>query len=165
VIREFRVVTFLTLAAVFAIGCERSAFDELEANKKLVSRFIISTNEQDFAAYDELLSSDMQSHFPGGDARDREQFEDGEREFAVAFPDISRTIEDLIAEDDKVVARTSLRGTHLGDFLEIPATGRPIQITALAVYRIADGRIAEAWIEADFIGLMSQINGADPQDR
>ena len=89
---------------------------------------------------------------------DRGQTEDGERSFAAAFPDIVRTINDLVAEGDKIVARTSLVGTHQGQFQGIAATGREVRITALVIYRVENGKIAESWVEADFIGLLAQIN-------
>jgi predicted ester cyclase len=141
------------------------ASTDLQSNKEIVRHFIAETNAQNFSAYEEVLTADLVQHFPGGIDKDRQVVEENERMFAAAFPDISRTIEDLIAEGDKVVARTSLRGTHLGDFGGISATGRPIQFTGLVVYRIAEGRIAESWVEFDVISLMSQISDVDAADQ
>jgi predicted ester cyclase len=141
------------------------ASTDLQSNKEIVRHFIAETNAQNFSAYEEVLTADLVQHFPGGIDKDRQAVEENERMFAAAFPDISRTIEDLIAEGDKVVARTSLRGTHLGDFGGISATGRPIQFTGLVVYRIAEGRIAESWVEFDVISLMSQISDVDAADQ
>ena len=137
---------------------------DIEVNKSVVRQFISATNEQNFGAYDELLSDHMVSHFPGGVTLDRGQTEDGERSFAAAFPDIVRTIEDLVAEGDKIVARTSLVGTHQGQFQGIAATGREVRITALAIYRVENGKITESWVEADFLGLMAQINDSTNYD-
>jgi steroid delta-isomerase-like uncharacterized protein len=81
--------------------------------------------------------------------------------FRAAFPDQWWQIEDLIAEGDRVVARTTMRGTHKGDFFGIPATGREVTLTGVHVLRIADGRIAEHWGNNDDLGLMRQI-GAIP---
>ena len=82
--------------------------------------------------------------------------------FHAAFPDQWWQIEDLIAEGDRVVARTTMRGTHDGDFFGIPATGRSVRLTGVHVMRIADGRIVEHWGNNDDLGLMRQL-GAIPE--
>jgi predicted ester cyclase len=82
--------------------------------------------------------------------------------FRAAFPDVDWHIDDLIAEGDKVVARTTMRGTHTGDFFGIPPTGRQVEMTGVHVMRIADGRIIEHWGSNDDLGLMRQL-GLVPQ--
>jgi steroid delta-isomerase-like uncharacterized protein len=84
------------------------------------------------------------------------------RLFRAAFPDQWWQIEDLIAEGDRVVARTTMRGTHSGDFFGIPASGRAVTLTGVHVLRIADGRIIEHWGSNDDLGLLRQI-GALPE--
>jgi steroid delta-isomerase-like uncharacterized protein len=84
------------------------------------------------------------------------------RLFRAAFPDQWWQIEDLIAEGDRVVARTTMRGTHTGDFFGIPASGRAVTLTGVHVLRIADGRIVEHWGSNDDLGLLRQI-GALPE--
>ncbi len=74
-----------------------------------------------------------------------------------AFPDIDVTVEDQIAEGDKVVTRFSARGTHRGDFMGIPATGKRVTIKAIHIHRIEDGRIAGLWEEIDLAGLYNQL--------
>lgn len=74
-----------------------------------------------------------------------------------AIPDIHATIEDMVAEGDKVVARFTLRGTHEAEFLGVPATGRPISIAVINIYRFEDGRVAEVWQLPDALGLMRQL--------
>jgi steroid delta-isomerase-like uncharacterized protein len=78
------------------------------------------------------------------------------------FPDLHVSVEDLIAEGDKVCVRLSVEGTHLGDALA-PATGRKVKFGAIVIARIADGRIAEAWNNLDQLGMLRQI-GALPPD-
>lgn len=73
-----------------------------------------------------------------------------ERQFGAAFPDAHHTIDDLIAEDDRVVLRTTARATHQGEFEGIPRTGRTVEFTGLVVYRIAGDKIAEAWARSTF---------------
>ena len=122
--RLLAIPALLGLATI--MSCVPPPSTDLQSNKEIVRRFIAETNAQNFSAYDELLTGDLVQHFPGGIDKDRQVVEENERMLATAFPDIFRTIEDLIAEGNKVVARTSLRGTHLGDFGGISATGRPI---------------------------------------
>ncbi|MFO7635668.1 MAG: ester cyclase [Caldilinea sp.] len=74
-----------------------------------------------------------------------------------AFPHYEMLAEDLIAEDDRVVVRFKIRGTHQGDFMGIPATGRPIDVPGIIIYRIADGRIVEHWMETDAMSMMQQL--------
>ena len=91
----------------------------------------------------------------------REELEQFIRMLYAAFPDMYHTIEDMIAEGDKVVARFSIRGTHKGEFQGIPATGKEVAVTGIFIFHIAEGKIAEAWEEADMMGLMRQL-GAIP---
>lgn len=77
--------------------------------------------------------------------------------FRGAFPDISVTVEDMIAEGDRVVARCSVRGKHQGDTLGFAATEAPVEFTGVAIVRIADGQIVEAWNNFDFRQMYRQL--------
>jgi predicted ester cyclase len=83
-------------------------------------------------------------------------------DFRQGFPDVVSTIEDLIAEGDKVVARWRSRATHEGNYMDIPPTGNRVEFTGISVYRIEGGKIAESWTVEDQFGLMQQI-GAIPE--
>jgi predicted ester cyclase len=83
-------------------------------------------------------------------------------DFRQGFPDVVSTIEDLIAEGDKVVARWRSRATHQGEYMGIPPTGKEVAFTGISVYRIEGGKIAESWNSEDQLGLMRQI-GAVPE--
>jgi len=83
------------------------------------------------------------------------------RLFRSVFPDLRWDIDDLIAEGDRVVARTTMRGTHRGDFFGIPPTGRSVEMRGVHIMRIADGQIIEHWGSNDDLGLMRQL-GAIP---
>jgi predicted ester cyclase len=78
-------------------------------------------------------------------------------DFRRGFPDVISTIEDLIAEGDKVVARWRSQATHQGDYLGIAPTGKEVEFTGISFYRIEAGRIAESWNEEDELGLVRQI--------
>jgi steroid delta-isomerase-like uncharacterized protein len=74
-----------------------------------------------------------------------------------AFPDLQAHIEDIFAAQDKVAVRLRIRGTHSGEFLGIPATGRTVEYVSHEFYRIADGLIAEEWICSDMTTLLRQL--------
>ena len=78
------------------------------------------------------------------------------------FPDLESTIEDLIAEREKVVAHWRAHATHQGEYMGIPPTGKEVEFTGISVYRIEAGKIAESWNVEDALGLMRQI-GAIPE--
>ena len=76
-----------------------------------------------------------------------------------AFPDWHVTLDDVIAEGDRVVARATGRGTHLGAFMGIAPTRKPVTSSWIVIYRIVDGKLAEHWINSDDLGLLRQLGG------
>lgn len=79
-----------------------------------------------------------------------------------AFPDVHATIEDLLADGDKVIERTTARATSKGTFNGISPTGKPVLWTEIHIYRLRGGRIDEHWGEIDFLGLMTQLGAIPP---
>ncbi len=85
--------------------------------------------------------------------------------FRSAFADLHVSLDDLIAEEDKVVARWTLQGTHQGTFMGIPATGKQVKAGGLVIYRLMGGKIAEYWGSFDALGVMRQLGASpDPGD-
>jgi steroid delta-isomerase-like uncharacterized protein len=84
--------------------------------------------------------------------------------FRQAFPDYRITIHDVIVEGDKVVTRKTFTGTHRGDWMGVPASGRAVSFGAIDIVRIADGKVVEHWAEFDMLTLLQQI-GALPTAR
>jgi predicted ester cyclase len=76
-----------------------------------------------------------------------------------AFPDLRLTVEDMVAEDDRVAARWSLHGTHEGVLptIDVRPTGEEVTFTGISIYRFKDSRIIEIWQEGDYVGLMEQL--------
>jgi predicted ester cyclase len=74
-----------------------------------------------------------------------------------AFPDIHETIEDMLAEGDRVVTRSTWRGTHQGAFLGIAPTGKQVSVTGIDISRVASGKFVEHWQAADNLGLLQQL--------
>lgn len=135
----------------------------LEENKALVRRLM----EEDISQGDEAVAAaiihpDFLDHTnPPGMQHGLEGHTAIVRIFRSVFPDLEWRIDDLIAEGDKVVARTTMRGTHRGAFFGIPPTGKVVEMPGVHIMRIADGRIAEHWGSNDDLGLMRQL-GAIP---
>lgn len=75
-----------------------------------------------------------------------------------AFPDLRAEIEDIFGAQDRVAVRLTFRGTHSGEFLGVPATGRSVRYVSHEIYRVADGLMAEEWICSDTATLMRQIS-------
>jgi steroid delta-isomerase-like uncharacterized protein len=133
-----------------------------EDNKAVVRRWIELWNTHDVAAVDEMVSSDYVRHDPNApEVRGPEAQKQLLTMFFTAFPDLHLTIEDLIAEGDKVVARLTARGTHQGELLGMPPSNTRVAIMLVDIFRLADGRIAEQWAILDILGMLQQI-GAIP---
>lgn len=81
--------------------------------------------------------------------------------FYAAFPDFHLTVEDMVAEGNRVAVRWSFRGTHQGELMGLPATGRQVTASGITIQRFADGTIVEGWTNFDVLGMMQQI-GAIP---
>jgi predicted ester cyclase len=111
---------------------------------------------QEFDKLGELLTSDFQLHL-GSDHLDAAQTQDLIRMFYNAFPDFKHHVEQVLAVDEMVVLRATDRATHSGDFQGIAPTGRRVSFGQIGIYRMADGKIAEVWEEADIMGLMQQL--------
>jgi steroid delta-isomerase-like uncharacterized protein len=88
----------------------------------------------------------------------RETWRQGFELMRCAFPDLRADIEDILADRDKVAVRVRFRGTHAGEFLGFPATGRTVEYVSHEFYRIADGLIAEEWICSDMATLFRQLS-------
>ena len=87
----------------------------------------------------------------------RETWQQGFEMMRRAFPDLRAHVEDVVAAEDKVAVRVRFRGTHAGEFLGFPATGRTVEYVSHEFYRIADGLIAEEWICSDMATLFRQL--------
>jgi len=135
-------------------------------NNKAIARQMLDEvfNRGDMRLADELLSPDYIEHeeLPPGLAAGREGLKQTILMTRAAFPDFVATLEDLVAEGDKVAQRITWTGTHLGDFMGIPATGKSVSILVLDIIRVVDGRIVEHWGLMDSTALMQQI-GAFPE--
>ncbi len=136
----------------------------LEQNKDVLRRFwteVFSGKNLDLI--DELFTPDWAYHGAGGqELRGREALKGFLSGFHQAFPDISATVEDLVAEGDRVVSRATGRGTHTGSLMGIPPTGREVTVPVICITRFENGRIAEDWELIDLFGMMQQLGVIPP---
>jgi steroid delta-isomerase-like uncharacterized protein len=114
------------------------------------------------SSIDRLLTPDFVAHgLPGGPLRGAAGFKPLVQSFRGAFPDISITIERVVAQGDFVTTLCRVRGTHTGDTLGIPATGRQVDFQGMTMGRAIDGRLQEGWNVYDFLTMYQQL-GVDP---
>lgn len=135
-----------------------------EENKAVVRRYAEQVwNGGDLTAVEEFIAPDYVRHDPGLPMEVRGP--DGVRAVIVAYrtalPDLHLTLDDTLADGDKVVLRLDVRGTHQGDLMGIPPSGRAVEITAIEIFRLDGGKIVEQWVAVDNLGLMRQIGALE----
>ena len=130
-----------------------------EENKALARRLFEDVwNNGDLDAIDKIYAPDIVNHtLPPGIPQGIEGNKVFTKMYLTAFPDTKMTIELQIAEGDKVVTRWQAQGTHKGELMGIPATGKQATVTGIVIDRIAGGRIVESWGEFDQMGMMQQL--------
>jgi steroid delta-isomerase-like uncharacterized protein len=136
-----------------------------EENKALVRRWFEELDKRNFAIIDELIPEDYIDHNPP--LPDLPPGREGVRQSSLrldaAFPDAVHTLEDQMAEGDKVMTRLTTRATFLGKCLGFQPTGRTVEVRGIAVHRIAGGKLVEHWAHMDMAGFMEQLGApAEP---
>jgi predicted ester cyclase len=131
-----------------------------EANKVLIRRLWDEVwNQGHLATLDEIISPTIVDHSPM--IPNLSSGSEGYKQFIVAtrtaFPDFWLTIEDLITEGDRVAVRSRFGGTHQGELLGIPPTGKQITGTGIYIFRIAGEKVVERWGNQDDLGMMQQL--------
>lgn len=128
-----------------------------EDNKRLVRRLY---TEGSIAAMSEFFAPNLIYHDPPpipGLKPGLEAIKQTFRVFTAAAPDGNPVIHDLIAEGDRVVVRMTAAGTHTGELMGIPPTGKRLEMSGIVIYRFEGGKIVERWAQHDFLGLMHQL--------
>jgi steroid delta-isomerase-like uncharacterized protein len=134
-----------------------------EANKALARRFYEEINKGNLAIIDELVADNLVEHeeIPGV-----EPTKAGVRQWMTllrtAFPDLRMAQEDMVAEGDKVFIRARMTGTHKGEFMGIPATGKQIDVPFADIVRVAAGQAVEHWGITDTGAMLQQLGVAEP---
>jgi predicted ester cyclase len=134
-----------------------------EENKALTRRFFDALNRNDLAVVDEQCHPDFVLHDPAGPAgwhgngiNNREEYKEYLSGFFASLPG-QFTIDDMIAEGDKVVTRWTYRSTHQGQWRDVSATGKEVTFTATTTSRLVDGKAAESWQNVDNLGVVQQL--------
>jgi steroid delta-isomerase-like uncharacterized protein len=163
----------MALILCLMVGCQdKAAMAELEKfkaqaaveeqNKEIAKRFVEEENKGDAEnneVFKGLHAPDFSYYFPSNIPKPialNEAIESLKPIFE-AFPDAVYSIEDLIAAGDKVIVRFVLRGSHEGEFMGIPPTGKKVEVGGMAIMRIENGKIVECWEDADMLGWMMQL--------
>jgi predicted ester cyclase len=127
----------------------------LEENKAIVRRLYEALNKHNPALLDEFYESDYINHTL--QIRGLKSLKQLETMLWKGFSDWHETIEDIIAEGDKVCIRYKVTGTHTGEFRGLAPTGKSTKFTAVSIYRIFDGKIVESWALYDFLDFYKQL--------
>ncbi len=131
-----------------------------EQNKALFRRFMEEVfNRRNTSLIDELLAPDFveREELPPGMPAGREGVKQLTAMFHRAFPDFKVTLDDMIAEGDKVVVRSTWSGTHKGEFMGIPPTSKKVSFGVIDIIRMAGGKAVEHWGQMDSMGMMQQL--------
>ena len=168
--KKLCIILTLTLILCFMVGCQdKEAMAELEEmkaqaeveeqNKELARKMFEAWGKGDFETYKELLAPDYANYYPSRSTTPMSQEETIEirKMLQKAFPDISWSIEELIATEDKVIIRFIERGTHEGEFMGIPATGNKYETSGISIRCIENGKVVEEREELDKLGLYQQL--------
>ncbi len=136
-----------------------------EDSKAVAQRVMDRLDKRDLEGVVELCAPDSVWHGFAPEPLDLDGYKQAISVFLDAFPDSRFLVEDWISEGDSVANRHHLRGTHLGNFGEIPPTGNPVTVTAIVLFHVEGGKVAETWLNADMLGLMQQIGAIPAPDQ
>lgn len=106
----------------------------------------------------DIYAADFTGHFPSGPVHGHDGIRERVVAHRLAFPDWTEQIEDVVFEGERIAIRFTSTGTHLGPFQGMPPTGNRVRITELAMFRLADGKIAEQWVFPDLRSMQAQLN-------
>ena len=168
--KKFCMILPFALILCFMVGCQdKEAMAELEEfkaqaeieeqNKALMRRSFEEWNKRNHEFFMEATTPDYVYYSPSGNPNpmSREDAVESVKMFWKGFPDISFSIEEIIAEGDRMTTRFFARGTHEGEFMGIPASGNKIELSGIIISRIENGKFVEEWEEMDIMGLMMQL--------
>ncbi len=131
-----------------------------EHNKVIARRFYELYNQGDWDSEesDQIIAADFIAHYAGlPEPLNRDAYKEYGCAFLLAFPDCELTIENMIAEGDKVAVRLTFRGTHMGELNGIQPTGKQVTLTQISILRVADGKAVEQWVNSDDLGMLQQL--------
>lgn len=140
--------------------------EQREANKRAAQQVIDVWDGDDLDVLDDVVAEDVVADivFPG-QVRGREAFKEVIHTYtSVAFPDLTPEVNDIVAEDDKVIVHYTARGTHEGELMGIEPTGTEVEASGFVLYRFEDGTIVEVTNIGDLFGLLNQLGVVEPPE-
>ena len=168
--KKLCIILPLALILCFLVGCQdKEAMAELEEfkaqaeveeqNKALALKSMEAWGKGDFEAYKVLLAPDFSFYYPSNNPNpmSQEDLVEFAKMYRKAIADISWSMEELIASEDKVIIRFIEKGTHVGEFMGIPATGNKYEASGIAIIRIENGKAVEFREDFDMLGLYQQL--------
>ena len=132
-----------------------------EENKSIMRRGYEALNQRNFSFFDEMCTPDFVFHYASRKIEGPEAFKQFLSMWSNAFPDLHFTVDDIVAEGDMVVVRHTAHGTHQGELMGIPSTGKRVTTTGIVICHVMNGKAVEEWMNADTLGILQQI-GAIP---
>ena len=134
-------------------------------NKTLVRRLIKEVwSKGNFAVADQIVAPNYANHDTANPMPEpgREGLKKRVTAYRTAFPDVTFTIDDILAEGNKVTVRSTVRGTHKGVLMGFAPTGKQVTVAVITVVRIAGGKVAESWVSFDTLGMLQQLGAIPP---
>jgi steroid delta-isomerase-like uncharacterized protein len=151
------------LSVMLFCGCAANKEQVLQQNKELVRHYFDGwANRGDPAVADALIATNVVLRNPPAVVHSLAEYKQGMATFHSAFPDLRFTIEDEIAEGNKIAVRWTLRATHLGEYQGRPPTGKTIAVTGISIFQIANGKIQEITVNMDRLGQFQQLGWLPP---
>jgi steroid delta-isomerase-like uncharacterized protein len=137
---------------------ERRSIMSAKQNKAILKRLFSEFNKGNINVIDELFTEDFVDRYPQlGEIPNKEGFKQAFADIRKTFPDWHLSLEDIIAEGEKVAYRFTMQGTDKGGYMGMPATGKKINYTSVGILRFANGKLAERWTLADSMTFMHQL--------
>jgi steroid delta-isomerase-like uncharacterized protein len=164
-----KLLFILPLALCFIISCQESSVkSELEKyksnesicelNKEIVRELLAAIDKNDFDKLHGLLNDDFSLNVPGLEQpMQKDDLDKAISTFYAAFPDWTHNIEDIIAEDDKIMVKVKMNGTHKAEYQGITATNKKITMYAAAQMTLVDGKVKDWWAIEDYLGMWQQL--------
>jgi steroid delta-isomerase-like uncharacterized protein len=130
-----------------------------EINKALARRIIDEIfSRNNISSLEELISENVTVYDTDKELHGLDQLKKGIANLHGAFPDLHYTIEDMLADNDKIIIRCKGAGTHQGSFRGIPATGKKMNYTAIIIWRFDNGKMIDHWAVSDVYGMLQQLD-------
>lgn len=167
--KKLLMVLPLVILLCFTFSCQdKEAMAELETmkaqadveeqNKAIVQRILEEGDKKNLGILDEVCTPDYKYRFPSNaEPINIEEHKALWQSFNVAFPDLTHNIKEIYANGDIVVARIIISGTHEGEFIGLPPTGKKVEFSAIEIFRFSDDKVADFWADADLLGLYQQL--------